>query len=256
MSCRTCGKELTANARFCPECGADQAGSAAMPAVQADPRIGTSLEAKYRIDAQIGIGGRATVYRATRVLIGDAVAVKILHAEQLREPEAAERFRREAQAAARLKHANAVTIYDFGVSADGVVYLVMELVEGDSLRKVVKTQGPLPLSTATEILAQVCGALNEAHEQNVVHRDIKPDNILVTMTPGGVRVKVLDFGIARIGDMAALGNLTQTGSIMGTPHYMSPEQCLGEELDGRSDIYSLGIVAYEMLTGPSGVPVR
>lgn len=215
----------------------------------ADPRIGTSIEGKYRLEAQIGVGGMATVYRATRLMIGDAVAVKILHAEQLREPQAAERFRREAQAAARLKHPNAVTIYDFGISDDGVVYLVMELVEGKSLRAVLQEQGPLFASGVAAILAQVCGALNDAHEQHVVHRDIKPDNILVTETPSGVRVKVLDFGIARISDMSNLGNLTQTGSVMGTPHYMSPEQCLGEELDGRSDIYSVGIVAYQMLTG-------
>lgn len=249
MHCRRCGRDLEDGSRFCAECGADQVGSAAVPVAHADPRIGTSIEEKYRLDSQIGVGGMATVYRATRLLIGDAVAVKILHAEQLRDPQAAERFRREAQAAARLKHPNAVTIYDFGVSDDGVVYLVMELVEGQSLRQVVKEQGPLFPSGAAEILTQVCGALNEAHEQNVVHRDIKPDNILVTKAPTGIRVKVLDFGIARISDMSNLGNLTQAGSIMGTPHYMSPEQCLGEELDGRSDIYSLGIVLYEMLTG-------
>jgi serine/threonine protein kinase len=191
----------------------------------------------------------ATVYRATRLLIGDTVAVKILHADQLRDAQAPERFRREAQAAARLKHQNAVTIYDFGVSDDGLVYLVMELVEGQSLRRMIKEQGPLLPSVAAEIIAQACAALDEAHRQNIVHRDIKPDNIIVATSAAGLRVKLLDFGIARLRDMSTLGNLTQTGSVMGTPHYMSPEQCLGEELDGRSDIYSLGIVLYEMLAG-------
>ena len=150
---------------------------------------------------------------------------------------------------ARLKHPNAVNILDFGVSDDGTVFMVMELVEGQSLRKLIKEQGPLLPSATGEILAQVCGAINEAHSQKVVHRDIKPDNIIVSPSPNGVRVKVLDFGIARLRDSSSLGNLTQTGAVMGTPHYMSPEQCLGEELDGRSDIYSLGVTLYEMLSG-------
>jgi len=249
MKCRSCASDLTDGSKFCVHCGAVQAAPAAERVEPDDARVGTTIEGKYRLDARIGAGGMATVFRATRLLIGDSVAVKILHAEQLREPQAAERFRREAQAAPRLKHPNSVAIYDFGVSDAGMVYLVMEFVEGQNLRSLVKEQGPLFPSGAGEILAQICGALNEAHEQHVVHRDIKPDNILVTTTPTGVRVKVLDFGIARISDTSSLGNLTQTGSVMGTPHYMSPEQCLGEELDGRSDIYSLGIVLYEMLTG-------
>ena len=190
----------------------------------------------------------ATVYRATRLLIGDTVAIKILHPDQVRDPQSAERFRREAQAAARLKHPNAVTIHDFGVSADGLIYLVMELVEGKSVRAMIREQGPLTPTTAAEILRQACAALEEAHKQNIVHRDVKPDNIVVAVTPAGLRVKVLDFGIARMRDIAA-ANITQTGSVMGTPHYMSPEQCLGEELDNRSDIYSLGVVLFEMLAG-------
>jgi serine/threonine protein kinase len=221
------------------------------PAADCTPdfRIGLTIDGKYRLDSRIGEGGMATVYRATRLLIGDLVAVKILHSEQLRDAQAPERFRREAQAAARLKHPNAVTVYDFGVSDVGLVYLVMELVEGQSLRRLVKEQGPLLPSAASEILSQVCGALAEAHAQGIVHRDVKPDNIIVAPSSSGLRVKVLDFGIARLRDTASLGNLTQTGSVLGTPHYMSPEQCLGEELDGRSDIYSLGIVLYEMLAG-------
>jgi serine/threonine-protein kinase len=150
----------------------------------------------------------ATVYRATRLLIGDTVAVKILHPEQLRDPQAPERFRREAQAAARLKHQNAVTIYDFGISDGGIVYLVMELVEGQSLRWLIKEQGPLVPSAASEIMTQVCAALDEAHTQKVVHRDIKPDNIIVATSASGLRVKVLDFGIARLRDMSGFGNLT------------------------------------------------
>lgn len=249
MKCRNCSAEITVGSHFCTRCGADQAGTITATDAAPDPRIGITLEDKYRIDSTIGAGGMATVYRATRLLIGDSVAVKILHQDQLHDRQAPERFRREAQAAARLKHPNAVSIYDFGVSNDGMVYLVMELVDGESLRHLLKEHGPLLPSAAAEIIIQVCAALDDAHRQQVVHRDIKPDNIIVFMTETGPRVKVLDFGIARLRDMTTVGNLTQTGSVMGTPHYMSPEQCLGEELDGRSDIYSLGIVLYEMLSG-------
>ena len=210
--------------------------------------IGRIVDRKYRLETRIGSGGMGEVYRASRLLIGDEVAIKILHAEHVSNPHASERFRREAQAAARLKHPNAVSIYDFGVSSEGLVYLVMELVEGQNLRHIIKQQGPLSPETVCEITNQVCSALQVAHEQNVVHRDLKPDNIMVNVTISGLRVKVLDFGIAKLRDLAA-NNLTITGNVMGTPHYMSPEQCLGEETDSRSDLYSLGVVIYQMLTG-------
>jgi serine/threonine protein kinase len=172
----------------------------------------------------------------------------VLNQAQVANPHAVVRFRREAQAAARLKHPNVVTIYDAGVSDEGLLYFVMELVEGRDLRAVIKQQGPFTQGAATEIIRQVCGALDEAHRQNVVHRDLKPENIVVQQTPTGLQVKVLDFGIASLRDLTT-NRLTQTGQLMGTPHYMSPEQCVGEELDGRSDIYSLGVVLFEMLTG-------
>ncbi len=216
--------------------------------IKSDPLIGLSIDGRYRIDSLIGRGGMGAVYRATRLLIGDEVAIKILHTGTALHPNSAERFRREAHAAARLKHPNAVSIYDFGVSSDGLQYLVMDLVEGRSLREVTRDEGPLNLSLVIEITTQVCAALDEAHRQHIVHRDIKPDNIILNSTPSGLRVKVLDFGIAKLRDDTA-SHLTQTGSVLGTPHYMSPEQCLGEELDNRADIYSMGIVLYEMLCG-------
>jgi eukaryotic-like serine/threonine-protein kinase len=262
MICSKCGNEVAAQIRFCGACGAElPSPSSSMPAMsggapaatgggQADGLLGSMLEGKYRLEAKLGVGGMGTVYRATRLLIGDAVAIKILHPEQVADPQSTERFRREAQAAARLKHPNAVNIYDFGVSPEGLVYLVMELVEGQSLRSIIKGQGALTPAAAAEIMQQACAALDEAHRQHIVHRDLKPDNIIVNPTNDGLRVKVLDFGIAKMRDLAATaGNLTQAGNTMGTPHYMSPEQCLGEELDHRSDIYGLGVVLYEMLVG-------
>lgn len=267
MVCPSCNALNEDRSRFCTGCGellprsqpnpvtpapgvavATAASELTEVLTDAGSLTGLVLAEKYRIDAKIGAGGMGTVYRATRLLIGDSVAVKILHSEQVSDPNAAERFRREAQAAARLKHANAVAIYDFGVSEDGRIYLVMELVEGRSLRSILDADGPLNLPEAVEIMRQICAALDEAHRQGIVHRDIKPDNIVVCDSPSGQRVKVLDFGIAKLRDVAASA-LTQTGNVMGTPYYMSPEQCLGEEIDGRSDIYSLGIVLYEILTG-------
>jgi serine/threonine protein kinase len=272
MICPTCKASNAVAARFCSGCGVElrerntlppqttvpeqeitrqHSGKAAEEATlvdrESDPLLGSTIAGKYRIDTKLGAGGMGAVYRATRLLIGDVVAVKILHSEQ-RDPTAPERFRREAQAAARLKHPNAVNIYDFGITDDGLQYLVMELVEGESLRRIIKQQGPVTPSASVEIANQICAALDEAHRHSIIHRDIKPDNIIVNVTATGLRVKVLDFGIAKLRDDVA-GNLTQTGSILGTPHYMSPEQCLGEELDSRADIYSLGVVLYEMLTG-------
>ncbi len=247
MICANCGGDMGEAARFCSHCGSHRPAVAG-PAADDDPRIGTTLDDKYRIDARIGAGGMATVYRATRLMIDDVVAVKILHDDTLRESGAPERFRREAKAAARLKHTNVVTVHDFGVADDGTIYLVMEFVEGDPLRHLIEREGPLPPADAAEILDQICAALDSAHDQRVVHRDLKPENIVVSRRPGGLHVEVLDFGIARL-EMARAGTLTQQGGLAGTPHYMSPEQCLGQELDGRSDVYSLGVVLYEMLTG-------
>ncbi|HEX8144132.1 MAG TPA: protein kinase [Pyrinomonadaceae bacterium] len=267
MICDACKTTNESGDLFCRECGHTLTDASQMPTIQGvgnisaplpsvsgtaarggDPLIGYVIDGRYRIDAKLGIGGMGAVYKGTRLLIGDEVAIKVLHKEQVAVPEAAERFRREAQAAARLKHANAVSVYDFGVSQEGLFYLVMELVEGESVRSIIRQRGPLTPTATAEIITQVCAALDEAHRHGIIHRDIKPDNIMVHQGVAGLRVKVLDFGIAKLRDQA-VSNLTQTGSVMGTPHYMSPEQCIGEELDSRSDIYSLGIVMYEMLAG-------
>jgi serine/threonine-protein kinase len=262
MVCPNCG-EVTENKYICEKCGvelgpaiasiASDSNGAPSPATisplsASGALTGKTLDHKYYLESKLGVGGMGTVYRAGRLLIGDWVAVKVLHPDQMTDPQAVERFRREAQTAARLKHPNIVALYDFAISREGLNYQVMELAEGESLRSMVDRQGTLAETDAAEIINQVCAALDEAHRQGVVHRDIKPENILVQTTSDGMLVKVLDFGIASLRDINT-DRLTRTGAIVGTPHYMSPEHCLGEELDGRSDIYSLGIVLYEILTG-------
>ncbi len=264
MVCPRCGSSIDGK-RFCSHCGLEihqppttPVSPAAIPTLPSNPPAsaqpaferlqGRTLNQKYQLETPLGMGGMGTVYRAKRLLIGDTAAVKVLHQAQVGDPQAVERFRREAQAAARLKHPNVVAIYDAGVSDEGLCYFVMELVEGRDLRAIIKQQGPLTQSAAAEIIRQVGSALDEAHRHNIVHRDLKPENIVVQQTPMGLQVKVLDFGIASIRD-ATTSRLTHTGQMLGTPHYMSPEQCMGEELDGRSDVYSLGVVLFEMLTG-------
>jgi serine/threonine protein kinase len=258
--CQNCGNP-NAGKRFCTLCGTElltdllptPPAAISLPpmsgsASASDALVGRTLEQRYYLESKIGVGGMGTVYRARRLMIGDMAAVKVLHAEHLADSNAVERFRREAQTAARLKHPNVVKVYDFGVSNDGLAYLAMEFVEGENLGRLIERQGTLLEATTAEIIRQVCSAMEEAHRQGVVHRDIKPENILVRMRPNDILVKVLDFGVASVRDIAA-SKLTKTGNILGTPYYMSPEHCLGEDLDGRSDIYSLGIVLFEMLTG-------
>jgi serine/threonine protein kinase len=202
MTCSTCNLTSSETARFCSNCGAELCNPIAFGSttteLERDPLFGSAIAGKYRVDAKLGAGGMGVVYRATRLLIGDEVAIKILHSEQT-DPKAAERFRREARAAARLKHPNAVTIHDFGVTDDGLQYLVMELVEGESLRQIIKQQGPLTPSASAEIVSQVCAALEEAHRHHIIHRDIKPDNIIVNVSATGLRVKVLDFNKLNLG---------------------------------------------------------
>jgi serine/threonine-protein kinase len=223
-------------------------------AVSPDPLFGLVLDEKYRLDARLGEGGMGTVYRAAHLLIDRPVAVKLLHPRFVEDEAAQQRFRREARAAGRLQHPNAVTVTDFGSTADGYVYLVMELLEGRTLRDVLSTEAPLAPGHAVELMSQIAAAVEAAHEAGVIHRDLKPGNIFVVQRKGSPPVlKVLDFGIAKLAaestDESDSKNLTQTGVMIGTPRYMSPEQCDGERLTPASDVYSLGIILYEMLTG-------
>lgn len=196
---------------------------------------------RYRATEKIGSGGMAEVYKAVDETLGRTVAVKVLHPRYASDPNFATRFRREAQAAAQLQSPNIVNMYDWGQDGD-TYYIVMELVRGTDLKSIITENGPLESKRVAEIGAQVCSALSVAHGYDVIHRDIKPHNIMVA--PDG-SVKVMDFGIARAGNTT----MTQTGSVLGTAHYVSPEQAQGKELKAQSDLYSLGVVLYEAATG-------
>ncbi|ADL07794.1 Stk1 family PASTA domain-containing Ser/Thr kinase [Thermosediminibacter oceani] len=204
--------------------------------------IGKTLGNRYVILEEIGGGGMAVVYKARCTLLNRIVAIKVLRPEYSNDENFVMRFRREAQAAASLSHPNIVNIYDVG-NEDGIYYIVMEYVEGKTLKEMIKEEAPLPPARVIEIAKQICDALECAHKNKIVHRDIKPHNIIIT--PEG-RIKVADFGIAR----ASTGStITNTGSLIGSAHYLSPEQARGGFTDERSDIYSLGVLLYEALTG-------
>lgn len=202
----------------------------------------TSLAGRYTIDTQIGIGGMGTVFSAMDERLGRRVAVKLLKEELASDPKFIERFRREARAAAALSHPNVAGVFDYGES-DGRPFIVMELIDGRDLSRVMRDDGPLGEARTRTITTQIALALGHAHSAGLVHRDVKPHNVIVT---GDDRVKVTDFGIARA---TGESTLTATGTILGTAQYISPEQASGETLGPPSDVYSLGIVLYEMLTG-------
>jgi len=224
-----------------------------------DPRVGLILDSKYKLLESLGQGGMGAIFRAQRLHIGDEVAVKLLHHDLVREERALERFRREARAAAMIRHPNVVSIHDFndGTSEATEPYIVMELVQGVSLGQLLRREGRMSPARAVRLMHDICAGVGVAHRQGLLHRDLKPDNVIVvppTHEGDEETAKVVDFGLAKVRDAAAATALTQTGAVIGTLYYMSPEQCSGEELDARADVYSLGAMLYEMLSG--GPPFR
>jgi hypothetical protein len=216
--------------------------------------IGSIIAERYHVLKQLGAGGMGRVYLAEHVKMGRQSAIKVLHPAMAEDAEAIGRFNREAANASRIDHPNVAAIYDFGETPDGLQYLAMQYVEGETLTRIVKANGALPPLRASDITRQTAEALNAAHALGIVHRDLKPDNIMVSSNGDGIdSVKVVDFGIAKATAEGWQG-VTRTGVVVGTPEYMSPEQLAGAELDGRSDLYSLALVAFNMLTGDLPFP--
>lgn len=254
LHCPTCGRHYAPGVLICPQDNSPlQADATVIADSRVDPLVGHTLDEKYLLEETLGIGGMGTVYRAKHLLIDKAVAVKVLN-QRFFEDEAAQlRFRREAKAAGRLQHQNAVTVTDFGQTHDGYVYIVMELLVGRTLRDVLAKEAPLDAARAVSIMLQATEAVAAAHEAGIIHRDLKPANIfIVQRAEFPSLVKVLDFGIAKIAADSLDEEdptLTIIGAMIGTPRYMSPEQCDGAELTPAADVYSLGVILYEMLTG-------
>ncbi len=245
-TCPTCGREFPDNVKFCPNDG--QTLRAKGPTADL---VGQVVADRYHIIKKLGEGGMGAVYLGEHVKMGRKSAIKVMAAAMAQDPDAISRFNREAANASRISHPNVCQIYDFGETPDGLIYLAMEFIEGQALTSLIEKEGALPVSRAAGILKQAADALQAAHDLTIVHRDIKPDNIMVLQgRDGSDIVKVVDFGIARaVGGDETGQKVTKTGLVVGTPEYMSPEQLSGDKLDGRSDIYSLGLVFYRMLTG-------
>jgi serine/threonine protein kinase len=223
-------------------------------AVEADPLIGTRLADRYEIDSVIGRGGMGVVYKAHQELMDRMMAIKMLHSHMVSEPESVKRFYREAKTVSQVRHHNIITLYDFGMSAKGQPYIVMDYLEGTSLKQLIKDMGSLPFERADRIFKQVVDALAAAHGLNVVHRDLKPENIMLTKQNNEQDwVTLVDFGLSKLKDLKVQDNnfrITRGGDVCGSPPYMSPEQCLSSlVVDPRSDIYSLAVVIYESLSG-------
>ncbi len=218
-----------------------------------DAYIGRQVAGQFHIVERIGSGGMGSVYKAEQPDMNRFVAVKILHPRYLSRQDLVARFRREARAMSQLSHPNTARVFLYGQLEDGACYFVMEYLAGRNLAQVVRAEGPMPLERAVRIFSQVCGALEEAHTAGIIHRDLKPENIFLT-SQGGIHdfPKVLDFGLAKVTEKQMRPGslvLTREGMVFGTPEFMSPEQAKGQQLDPRSDIYSLGVIFYELLTG-------
>lgn len=221
----------------------------AQPSFNLQSLVGQTLDGKVLLEAVLGQGGMGAVYRGKHLLLERSVAVKILRPEIVAVDGVTERFFREARMAASIDHPNIVTVFDFGTLASGGAYLILELIDGVSLRALLQEKVFVEPPLAFAVFREICGAVEVAHRKGIVHRDLKPENIMLKrLDDDGVMIKVLDFGLAKVVEAAETSSsITRTGEILGTPVYMSPEHCDGAELDARSDVYSLAIILYEML---------
>jgi serine/threonine protein kinase len=269
--CPKCHALYEADARFCPRDGSPLVDVAAAPvpsssgstqvrqAIKPKPTTldpakalhNQMLDARYQVGRKLGEGGMSFVYEAKDISSGELVAVKIMTPKLAQDRTAAERLRREAGLAMRLDHPNICRILRLGETEDGLIYLVMPLLRGELLSDKEVREGPIPIEVGVPFMLEVCDALHFAHQQQIIHRDLKPENIFLCPTPDGKATAVVtDFGLAKERRAEpGMAKLTATGIILGTPEFMSPEQIRGKPLDGRSDIYALGLVAYEMFTG-------
>lgn len=246
--------------KVCPACGAEYAEDAAFCARDRTPLqpgesrpglVGQVIGERYQVEGHLGEGGMGQVYLARHLLMGRRCALKVMVPALSTNAEALGRFNREATNASRISHPNVCAVYDFGLTSDGLVFLAMELVEGETLAELAAASGPMPVSRAVPIVRQVAAGLQAAHDLGIVHRDLKLDNIMVAAAGDPRTVKLVDFGIAKV--MEGVGDATQrvtrTGFVVGTPEYMAPEQLAGDPLDGRTDQYALALVFYRLVTG-------
>src|SRR5438045_9166860 len=244
--CPVCSTEYADDVKFCPNDG--QTLRAAAPA---NNLVGQVVADRYHVVKKLGEGGMGQVYLAEHVKMGRRSAIKVMNPAMVHDPDAVARFNREAANASRITHPNVCAIYDLAETSDGLIYLAMEFIEGEPLTDVLDRDGALPLARGTAIFLQTADGLQAAHDLGIVHRDLKPDNIMLTKGRGGADiVKVVDFGISKaVGGDEAGQKVTKTGLVVGTPEFMTPEQLSGDQLDGRSDLYSLALVFYRMLAG-------
>jgi len=262
LKCPQCDSQIRDSARFCDKCGTNlekfEAVTVAGPANNilsnetSDAWIGRTVGLKYELLDKLGEGNIGVVYKARRNDIALELAIKLLHSKHSSDKKFVERLKREAAAGSRIHHPNVLTIHDFGEGdASSPAFIAMELISGDSLDTILKRESRLTPQRAVLLMREICKGVGAGHRLGIVHRDLKPANIMIVKADEDEpeRIKVLDFGLAKLSDLNVGNAITEVGSVMGTPIYMSPEQCLGEQLDSRSDVYSLGILLYEMLTG-------
>ncbi len=251
--CPTCRTVYPGGETRCPRDGARTTDAREHAEAEGDPLRGVVVAGRFHILERIGVGGMGTVYRAEQVGLGRSVALKILKRELIFDRDTVTRFHREARAMSLLTHPNTVRVFDFGETPEGLLFLAMELLEGELLTHRIEREGALDVREAMGFAGEILASLAEAHEKGIVHRDLKPDNIYLARVDGREEpvVKVLDFGIAKViqGDRKIDQLETQAGTVFGTPRYMSPEQAQGKRLDARSDLYAVGVLLYQMLAG-------